>query len=243
MAVKIRLARRGRKKLAMYDIVVADSRSPRDGRFIEKLGTYNPNTDPATIALDDSRALDWVMKGASPTDTARSLLSHRGIMLKKHLQLGVNKGAISQEEAEKRFEDWRSAKEDKVTGVADAKTRKAEAEKTARLEAEVKKNQARAEAIAKKNIVVEEAPAEEASAPVETIEAATEVATEAAVAPEEATEAAGIRVSGLEPAGRGDWGRLFRLPTARQRPQLADHRRRDRARGGPGAGGRPVPCV
>jgi len=91
MSVKIRLARRGRKKQAMYDVVVADSRSPRDGRFIEKIGTYNPNTDPASINLDNDKAFDWIMKGAQPTDTVRAMLSYRGIMMKKHLQVGVNK--------------------------------------------------------------------------------------------------------------------------------------------------------
>mgnify|MGYP003573689184 CR=1 FL=1 len=100
MSVKIRLTRRGRKKKAMYDVIVADARSPRDGRLIEKLGTYNPLTNPATIAIDEDKALDWLLKGAQPTDTARRILSHRGLMLKKHLQIGVNKGAITQEQAE-----------------------------------------------------------------------------------------------------------------------------------------------
>ena len=96
MAVKIRLSRRGRKKLAIYDIVIADARAPRDGSFIEKIGSYNPNTDPSTVVLKSDRAVDWLMKGAQPTDTARSILSHEGVMLKKHLQVGVIKGAISQ---------------------------------------------------------------------------------------------------------------------------------------------------
>ena len=106
MAVKIRLARRGRKALALYDVVVADARAPRDGRFIEKLGTYNPNTDPATITINEDRAFKWVMDGAQPTDTVRAMLSYRGIMLKKHLQIGVNKGAITQEDADKKFDAW-----------------------------------------------------------------------------------------------------------------------------------------
>ncbi|HET9053086.1 MAG TPA: 30S ribosomal protein S16, partial [Cyclobacteriaceae bacterium] len=91
MAVKIRLARRGRKKLAMYDVVVADARSPRDGRFIEKIGTYNPLTVPATIVLNDEKAFKWLMNGAQPSDTVKAVLSYRGIMLKKHLQIGVIK--------------------------------------------------------------------------------------------------------------------------------------------------------
>jgi small subunit ribosomal protein S16 len=104
MAVKIRLTRRGRKKKALYDVIVADARSPRDGRLIEKLGSYNPLTDPATIVLDDDKTLDWLMKGAQPTNTARRILSYRGLMLKKHLQVGVMKGALTQEQADKKFQ-------------------------------------------------------------------------------------------------------------------------------------------
>ena len=111
MAVKIRLARRGRKKLALYDIVAADARAPRDGRFIEKLGNYNPNTHPATILLKEEKALQWLLKGAQPTNTARTILSSQGILLKKHLQLGVNKGAITQEEADKKLEAWKQERE------------------------------------------------------------------------------------------------------------------------------------
>ena len=106
MAVKIRLSRRGRKKLAIYDIVVADARSPRDGKIIEKLGNYNPNSNPATINLDIEKALDWVMKGAQPSQTARAILSYKGVMMKKHLQIGVIKGALKQEVADKKFEAW-----------------------------------------------------------------------------------------------------------------------------------------
>ncbi len=164
MAVKIRLARRGRKKLAIFDIVVADARAPRDGRFIEKIGTYNPNTNPASINLNDDRALQWVMNGAQPTDTARAILSYKGVLLKKHLQVGVNKGAISQETADAKFSEWKNVKDSKISGKADSLLSKKEAEKAARLAEETKVNAARAEAIAKKNAVVEEAPAaEEAS--------------------------------------------------------------------------------
>ena len=119
MSVKIRLARRGRKKQAIYDVVVADARAPRDGRFIEKLGVYNPNTDPATIDINEESAFNWVMDGAQPTDTARGILSYKGIMLKKHLQVGVNKGAITQEEADKRFAAWIADKEGKIQGKVD----------------------------------------------------------------------------------------------------------------------------
>ena len=112
--VKIRLARRGRKKLAMFDVVVADARAPRDGRFIEKIGTYNPLTNPATINLKDDRAFHWVMNGAQPTDTVKAMLSYRGILLKKHLQIGVNKGALTQEQADAKLNDWLKGKEAKI---------------------------------------------------------------------------------------------------------------------------------
>src|ERR1700745_2937857 len=111
MSVKIRLTRRGRKKLALYDIIVADSRSPRDGKFIEKLGTYNPGTNPVTVSLNEEKAFGWLMNGALPTDTVRELLSEKGIMFKKHLQVGVNKGAIKQDDADKKLVAWKAAKE------------------------------------------------------------------------------------------------------------------------------------
>ena len=104
--VKIRLARRGRKKLAMYDVVVADARAPRDGRFIEKIGTYNPLTIPATLELNDERAFNWLMNGAQPSDTVKAMLSSRGIMLKKHLQIGVIKGALTQDQADTKLAAW-----------------------------------------------------------------------------------------------------------------------------------------
>jgi small subunit ribosomal protein S16 len=155
MAVKIRLARRGRKKLAMYDIVVADARAPRDGKFIEKIGTYNPNTNPASIVLNEANALKWIMNGAQPTDTTRAILSYKGILLKKHLQVGVNKGAITQEAADAKFGDWKEVKEAKITGKTDGIDAKSAAEKAARMAREVEINAARAAVIAKKNIVEE----------------------------------------------------------------------------------------
>ena len=151
MPVKIRLARRGRKKKAMYDVVVADARAPRDGRFIEKIGTYNPTTDPATININDERAFKWVMDGAQPTDTVRAMLSYRGILYKKHLQIGVLKGALSQEEADKKFETWLAEKEGKIQGKVDRIAKEKEARGKAKLEAEAKVNQARIDAqLAKK---------------------------------------------------------------------------------------------
>ena len=150
MPVKIRLARRGRKKQAMYDIVAADSRAPRDGRFIEKLGTYNPNTNPASINLDSDKVFDWVMKGAQPTDTVRAILSYRGIMYKKHLQVGVNKGAITQEEADKKLETWMKEKESRIQGKVDNLAKAKADKKKASLEAEKKVSDARAEELKKK---------------------------------------------------------------------------------------------
>ncbi len=165
MAVKIRLTRRGRKKLAMYDIVVADARAPRDGRFIEKLGNYNPNTNPATVVLNTERTLDWLLKGAQPTDTARGVLSHEGLMIRKHLQVGVLKGAITQEQADAKFEDWQKSKTQQVDTKVAGITKKKEDAAKARMDAETKKKEARAEAITKKNTPpAEEAPAEEAAA-------------------------------------------------------------------------------
>jgi small subunit ribosomal protein S16 len=164
MAVKIRLTRRGRKKLALYDVIVADARAPRDGRFIEKIGTYNPNTNPATIQLNDDKAFQWVMNGAQPTDTVKAMLSYRGILYKKHLQIGVLKGAITQEQADAKFNEWKETKENKISGKVDTLAqKKAEAAK-ARLEAESKVKEARAEAINKKKIVPAEETAEEAPA-------------------------------------------------------------------------------
>jgi small subunit ribosomal protein S16 len=173
MAVRIRLSRRGRKSYAMYDIVVADSRAPRDGKFIQKLGTYNPNTNPATLVLNDELAFDWVMKGALPTDTTRTILSERGIMLKKHLQIGVNKGAITQEQADKKIADWVAKKaDDSVKSAEDLKAKKA-ADYKARIAAESKVKEAIAEKVKAKKIVAEnpvaaadatEAPASEEQA-------------------------------------------------------------------------------
>lgn len=157
MPVKIRLARRGRKKQAMYDVVIADSRAPRDGKFIEKIGTYNPNTDPATISLNEEKAFDWVMKGAQPTDTVKAMLSYRGILLKKHLQIGVNKGALTQEQADEKFAAWLKDKEGKIQGKMDKLSADKAAEAKSRLEAEKKVAAARAEAIAARKKAEEQA--------------------------------------------------------------------------------------
>ncbi len=150
MSVKIRLTRRGRKKQAIYDVVVADARAPRDGRFIEKIGRYNPNVNPAFIELDENKAFDWVMKGAQPTETVRAMLSYRGVMLKKHLQIGVNKGAITQEAADKKYADWVAKKESTIEAKKEGLAASTATKAKARKEAEAKVKEARAEAIKKK---------------------------------------------------------------------------------------------
>jgi len=151
MAVRIRLARKGRKKLAYYHIVVADSRSPRDGRFIEKIGSYNPRTDPATIEIDFNKALDWLQKGAQPTETCRAILSYRGILLKKHLLEGVKKGAFDEAEAERRFGEWMKQQEAKIESKKLRIEKSADDSVKKRIEAERKINEKRAAEIAKKN--------------------------------------------------------------------------------------------
>ena len=166
MATKIRLQRGGRKARPIYSIVVADARAKRDGRFIEKLGTYNPNTNPATIDLNFDSALTWVMKGAQPTDTARAILSYRGVMMKKHLLEGVRKGALSEKQAEAKYDAWLQEKESKISANVKTIDAKKAANKKARLTAEAEVNKARAAAIiAAKEVpaeaAVEEAPAEE----------------------------------------------------------------------------------
>lgn len=163
MAVKIRLARRGRKKLAKFDVVVADARAPRDGRFIEKIGTYNPLTNPATIELNEDKAFQWLMNGAQPSDTVKAMLSYRGIMLRKHLQIGVVKGAISQEEAERKLAEWKQAKTAKIQNKKDTLSQSRQAQAKARKEAETKVREARAESIRKKAQVVEAAATEQAA--------------------------------------------------------------------------------
>jgi small subunit ribosomal protein S16 len=161
--VKIRLARRGRKKLSLFDVVVADARAPRDGKFIEKIGTYNPGTVPATIDLAEDRAFHWLMVGAQPSDTVRAMLSYKGIMFKRHLQIGVNKGALTQDAADAKLAEWLKVKQDKIEAkTANVGKAKLDAAK-ARKEAESKVREARAEAIRKKQEVAVAAPAAEAT--------------------------------------------------------------------------------
>ena len=157
MSVKIRLARRGRKKLAMFDVVIADARAPRDGRFIEKIGTYNPNVNPAFININEQKALDWIMKGAQPTTTVRAILSERGVMFKKHLQVGINKGAITQDHADKKFEDWFKDKEKQNQETLNKLTEASKKLAKTKFEAEKKVNENRVAAIMKKKQVAEAA--------------------------------------------------------------------------------------
>lgn len=163
MAVKIRLARHGKKNFAFFHIVVADSRAPRDGRFIERIGVYNPNTNPATIELDNDKALQWLFNGAQPTETCRRILSYKGVMLRKHLQEGVKKGALTQEIADQKWNSWVEEKELKLSNKkSELAQTKREARKSA-IEAEAKVKEARAEEIAKKKREEEEAVAKAAA--------------------------------------------------------------------------------
>ena len=149
MSVKIRLQRHGKKGKPFYHIVVADARASRDGKFIEKIGTYNPITNPAVIELNVDAAVKWLNNGAQPTDTARAILSYKGALYKKHLLGGVAKGAFDETEAEKRFSQWLEEKEKQVLGKKDNVSKAKEDAKKAALEAEAKVNQARLDAAAK----------------------------------------------------------------------------------------------
>ena len=151
MATKIRLQRHGKKGKPFYYIVVADARAPRDGRFIERLGSYNPNTNPATIEINFDKTLDWVNSGAQPTDTCRAILSYKGVMYKKHLQGGAKKGAFPEDQVETKFQEWLDQKEGKITGKKTGLSTAKEDARKAALVAEAKKKEAKAAAIAAKN--------------------------------------------------------------------------------------------
>ena len=179
MSVKIRLARHGKKNSAFYHIVVADSRAPRDGRFIELIGSYNPNSNPATIILDNEKALQWMNNGAQPTETCRRILSYKGVLLKKHLLEGVKKGALTLEQADAKYNAWVAEKEAKVSQKKTALAQDKVAAKKSALEAEAKVNADRAAELAKKKA---EAEAAKAAA-----EAEAAAAAEAEAAPAEET--------------------------------------------------------
>ena len=179
MAVKIRLQRHGKKNFAFFHIVVADTRAPRDGRYIEQIGSYNPNTNPATIILNSERALAWLNVGAEPSLVARRILSYEGVLLRKHLQGGVAKGALTQEQADAKFAAWKAQKDAKVAAKKEGLSKNAAAAAKAAIEAGAKVNQERAEALAAKKAEAEAAAAaakaaEEAAAaeaPAENVEA------------------------------------------------------------------------
>jgi small subunit ribosomal protein S16 len=199
MAVKIRLARKGRKKLAFYHIVVADSRSPRDGRYIEKIGSYNPITNPATIELDFDRALGWLQNGALPTDTCRAILSYKGVLMKKHLLEGVKKGAFDEAEATKRFDEWITKNEAKIEAKKSTLEKSSDDDLEKRLSVEKRVNEARIAKLAKKNadlaakaaagdralvdVINQEAASEDAPA-----EEATEAPTQEEITPEQVAD-------------------------------------------------------
>ena len=188
MAVKIRLQRHGKKNFAFFHIVVADSRAPRDGRFIEQLGSYNPNTNPATIILDGEKALKWLNVGAQPTLVARRILSYEGVLLRKHLEGGIAKGALTQEQADAKWNAWKAERDAKIAAKKAGLVKDAAEKAKVALEAEKKVNAERAEALAKKAEELAEAQrkaAEEAAA----AKAAEEAAAAAAAAPAPPAEA------------------------------------------------------
>jgi small subunit ribosomal protein S16 len=185
MATRIRLQRHGKKNQPFYHIVIADGRAPRDGRFIEKIGTYNTLTHPATINIDFDRALYWVETGASPSDTVRSILKHEGVYLMKHLRGGIAKGAISENEAEKKFEDWKQEKTSKVSNVKREAADNTRAENKKRMEAEIKVREIIAKKVAAKYAVE---AAKEAKAEAEAMEAEVEAVAEQAEAVAEQAE-------------------------------------------------------
>jgi small subunit ribosomal protein S16 len=166
-STRIRLQRHGRKGYAFYSIVVANAKSKRDGRYIEKLGTYNPNTNPSTIDLNFERALYWVETGATPSETAHSILSGEGVYLKKHLKEGVEKGAFDEAAADAKFAAWKAEKDQKIAKEEDAKAQAKKADAKARLEAEKKVNAAIAAKVAEKKAAEAKAKAEAEAAPAE----------------------------------------------------------------------------
>lgn len=189
MATRIRLQRHGRKGHPIFHIVVADSRAKRDGRYIERLGQYNPNTDPATIDINFDKTVEWVMNGAEPSDTARAILSYKGVLMKKHLLEGVRKGAFDEAEAEKRFDAWWEEKAGKIEGKREKLTKQQEEARAKALEAEAEKNKAREAEFAAANAPEPSEEATEEAAPVAAEERGA-VEAEADVKADETNEAA-----------------------------------------------------
>ena len=180
MATKIRLQRGGRKGYAFYRIVIADARAPRDGKFTEKIGTYNPNTNPATVDLNFERALYWVEVGAQPTDTVRNILSREGVYLMKHLRGGVKKGAFDEAAAQRKFDAWKADKQNGVNKIDEAEAKVKKDAVAKELAAEKKINEEIAKKVAEKKAAVEAAKAEEEAAKAAEAAAAEAPAAEAA---------------------------------------------------------------
>lgn len=216
MATRIRLQRHGKKGKPFFHIVVADSRSKRDGRFIEKLGIYNPNTNPATIEIDFDRTLSWVRTGAQPSDTARAILGYKGVLMKNHLLRGVDKGAFSEEQAEVKFNEWLESKEGSVKSKVESLDKKKASEEEARMKVETEIKEARAKELMARNSdlseeVAEEAPAAEEAAEVEAAPAEEAPAPEVEAAPaaeapaaEAAPKAEAAPAAEETPAAEGD---------------------------------------
>ena len=220
MAVKIRLARHGKKNFAFFHVVVADSRAPRDGRFIERIGTYNPNTNPATIELDADKAFKWLNTGAQPTDTCRRILSYKGVLLKKHLMDGVKKGALTEETVNEKLEAWLQEKERKIERKKSHLDQESRTQRKTRLQAESKVNEEKAAALSKKRsdaavkaaeeraaAAAQAAEGEAAEVPVEvvetpaeeTVETSIEAPAEPAEVPTEAADETPVEVPAEEP--------------------------------------------
>ena len=183
MATKIRLQRGGRKSYAFYRIVIADARAPRDGKFTEKIGTYNPNTNPATVDLNFERALYWVETGAQPTDTVRNILSREGVYLMKHLRVGVKKGAFDEATAQKKFDAWKADKQNGLNKIAEAEDKAKKDAAAKELAQEKKVNEEIAKKVAEKKAAAEAAKAEEETAKAAEAAAAEAPAEEVAEAP------------------------------------------------------------
>jgi small subunit ribosomal protein S16 len=199
MAVRIRLARKGRKRTAYYHIVVADSRSPRDGRYIEMIGMYNPLTNPATIELDFDKALGWLQNGAIPTETCRAILSYKGVLIKKHLLEGVKKGAFDEAEATKRFETWMKQNEEKIEAKKSGLEKSQDDEVDKRLTQEKKINEARAARLAKRQAeLAAKAEAETHPEPAPAEQAPAEITAEAPAAETPAAEATSTETASEE---------------------------------------------
>jgi small subunit ribosomal protein S16 len=186
MPVRIRLARHGRKSRPYYYIVIADSRAPRDGKFIERIGSYNPVTNPATVELDFDKALDWLQKGAQPSDTIRNILQQRGVMYKNHLLKGVKKGALTEEQVEQQFQAWMSEKENQMNGIVQKIKAEQDSDEKSRFDAETKIRETMAAELAKKrsDLIASEEEAEEVAT--EEVEEVVENKEEAPAAVEEA---------------------------------------------------------